>query len=32
VPRVYNADADITADVRSDVVKEKKKVNVVMWN
>ena len=26
VPTVYNADADITADVRADVVKEKKKV------
>ena len=27
VPKVYNTDADITADVRSDVVKEKKKVS-----
>ncbi len=29
VPKAYNTDADITADVRSDVVKEKKKVSHV---
>ena len=31
MPRAYNADADITADVRSDVVKEKKKVSAVAF-